>query len=295
MVELVMNSTERESLYQLIRDHSHTRGSSMATISALSAYRTALARLTSSTDAFPELFREINALIMQTEPRIISLIHLVEQLEERVLTHLNQPFEALKGLILKGIDDLITLFEAQIEGVIQKGVRVISQGDFIITHSPSYEVEEILKRAYTDQKRTFRVLVVEQDFIRIRNLIKCLHQTGIDHVVIPEYNLSHYMGQVNKLFLGAISISSDKKMVATAGSANIAGLCRHYRIPIYLFICSLKFSHQVAEKQFVPSEHRQVTRDGVSYPVTSYSHDIVDMTLINHIITEADESSDKKN
>jgi hypothetical protein len=50
----------------------------------------------------------------------------------------------------------------------------------------------------------------------------------------------------------------------------------------------------VAEKQFVPSEHRQVTRDGVSYPVTSYSHDIVDMTLINHIITEADESSDIK-
>ncbi|MGD9211787.1 MAG: hypothetical protein PVI90_13470, partial [Desulfobacteraceae bacterium] len=224
-----MNSAEKESLFQLLRDQSHTRGSSIATLSALSAYRTALGRLTSNTETFPKLFNEINELILQTEPRIIPLIHLVEQLQVRVQPYLKLPFEELKKMTLKNIDDLIALFENQIESVIQKGVEVICQGDFIITHSPSFEVEGILRKAYTDQNLTFRVLVVEQDFVRIRNLIKNLDQIGIDHIVIPEYSLSHYMGRVNKLFLGAISVTNDRKVITTAGSANIASLCRHHR------------------------------------------------------------------
>jgi translation initiation factor 2B subunit (eIF-2B alpha/beta/delta family) len=94
------------------------------------------------------------------------------------------------------------------------------------------------------------------------------------------------MGRVNKLFLGAISVTNDRKVITTAGSANIASLCRHHRIPIYLFTCSLKFTHQVSEEQHIPNKQHKVSHNGVSYPVTSFSHDIVDLTLIDHVITE---------
>jgi len=130
------------------------------------------------------------------------------------------------------------------------------------------------------------LLVVEQQFLRIRQLIETLAQEGIDHLVIPEYNLSHYMGQAHKLFLGALSVTSDRKVVTTEGSANIASLCRHHGIPIYLFACSLKFAHQAAAQQAIPRRQRQCTQGGVCYQVTSFSHDMVDLALVDHLVTD---------
>jgi len=281
-----MNALEKQSLYQLIRDHSHTRGSSLAAIRVLQAYKAALSRLRCAPTDFAALFAETNDLIRGTEPRIVPLLHLIENLEAEVKPQLTRPWSELKSIVTASIDRQIARLEGQIDAVIRKGTALIADDDFIIAHSPSIEVRGIFAKAHDEYRRRFRVLVVEQRFVRIRKLIETLSKAGIDHIIIPEYNLSHYMTQARRLFLGAISVTSDRKVVTTEGAANIASLCHHHGIPIYLFACSLKFAHKASDQQAIPHQQRQCTQGGLCYQVTYYSHDMVDLALVDHLITD---------
>jgi translation initiation factor eIF-2B subunit alpha len=281
-----MNAREKQSFYQLIREHSHTRGSSLAALRVLRAYKSALDRLRCAPADFAALFAETNDLIRGTEPRIVPLVHLIENLEAELAPYLAQPLGELKSRVAAGIDRQIALLEGQIDAVIRKGAALIADDDFIIAHSPSIEVRGIFAQAHDELQRRFRVLVVEQHFVRIRQIIETLTQAGIDHIIIPECNLSHYMTQARRLFLGAISVTSDRKVVTTEGSANIASLCHHHGIPIYLFACGLKFAHQAADQQAIPHQQRQCTQGGLCYQVTYHSHDMVDLGLVDHLITD---------
>ena len=168
---------------------------------------------------------------------------------------------------------------------------MIEGGDVIIAHSPSLAVRNALSSAHTDLHRRFRVIVLEQHFIRIKQLIRDLTANSIEHLVIPEYNLSHFLDLANKLFLGATSVTPDRKVIATVGSANIVGLCHLNRIPVYLLINSLKFAHQSVAGQKIFKVDQKQAKENLTYMQTTFSHDMVDFNLIDHVITEEGEIS----
>jgi translation initiation factor 2B subunit (eIF-2B alpha/beta/delta family) len=85
------------------------------------------------------------------------------------------------------------------------------------------------------------VIVLKQDLAKTRRLIKSLSAADIDMEIIPEYSLSHYIEQGSKVFMGALSITKDLKVVSAVGSANIVSLCHLNNLPIYLFANTLKF------------------------------------------------------
>lgn len=47
--------------------------------------------------------------------------------------------------------------------------------------------------------------------------------------------------QGNKVFMGALSITEDMKVISAIGSANIVSLCHLSNLPVYLFANTLKF------------------------------------------------------
>ncbi|MGD2270234.1 MAG: hypothetical protein PVI06_07540, partial [Desulfobacterales bacterium] len=132
-------------------------------------------------------------------------------------------------------------------------------------------------------------LILDQNFIRIKQRIKELSQVGAEFLVVPEYNLSHFLETATKLLIGAVSITPDKKIITTVGTANAVGLCHRNRIPIYLLANSLKFAHRLVSEQHIYGEESQRSYDNLTYRHTAYSHNQVDLHLIDHVITEQGE------
>ncbi|MBT8368788.1 MAG: hypothetical protein KJP23_29190 [Deltaproteobacteria bacterium] len=118
----------------------------------------------------------------------------------------------------------ITRYGTCIQGVIDHGMQVIEENDLIIAQSPSLAIRSALKRAHSEQKRKFKVLILNQNFIRIKQLIKELSPEGAEFLVVPEYNLSHFLKTATKLLIGGVSITPDNKIITTVGTANAVGM-----------------------------------------------------------------------
>jgi len=168
-------------------------------------------------------------------------------------------------------------------------MQVVAENDFIIVQSPSLAIRSILKRARTEQHKNFRVLILDQHFRRIKQLISELSAVGVEHLVAPDYNLSHFLATADKIFIGAVSVTPDAKVVTTIGTANAVGLCHLKRVPIYLLVSSLKFAHQAIARQHIHKTESQLSQDDLTYRHATYSHDMVDLQLIDHVITEKGE------
>lgn len=120
--------------------------------------------------------------------------------------------------------------------------------------------------------------------LETRELIKAFN--GIQYEVIPEYNLCHYLDKKCKLFLGALSVTHDKKIITAAGSASLASLCHVHDVPIYLFVNSLKFSHKPIKEQNIHKKKENKNHDNCEYCLTVHSHDQVDLKLVDKMFTE---------
>ncbi len=286
-----MNQLERESLYKLLRDHEAVMGTSRTTIVALQSFRNSIQRLRCTADAFESLVLELDEVVKNAKPKIIPLVHLIEAFEAEMHLHFGKPLEEAKVCALTILDQKIALFESYMQRVIEHGMRLIENGDVIIAHSPSVVVRTALVLAHTDLHKKFRVIVLEQQFPRIKQLIRDLSLAGVEHLVIPEYNLSHFLDTATKLLLGATSITPDRKVVTTVGSANIVSLCHLNGISVYLVVNSLKFAHQIVSKQLIYKSVQKKSQENLTYWQTTYSHDMVDFNLIDHVITENGEIS----
>ena len=284
-----MKEEERQNLYKLFRDHEDVMGSSRTTLVALESLINAIKRLKCVDDAFEGLLMELGDVIKNTEPKIVPLIHLIEDFEVEMKSHFGKKFEKIRGLALKLLTEKMTRFQLNMEKVSENGTKHVNDNDFIIVHSPSMVVKNALIVAHADLHKKFQVLILKQDFIKTKQLMSDFSKAGLDHIVIPEYNLSQYLERANKLFIGAMSVTADKKVIAAVGTAGIVSLCHLNEIPVYLLINSLKFAHQILLEQHIHKKEEIIQEDDFIYRLTTHSHDKIDLTLIDHLITEVGE------
>ena len=286
-----MNTIDSHStLYQLVREYMDAMGASRTTLAALKSYTDSLRRLRCSADDFKRLLLELNDVIKNTEPKVIPLVHLIEDFESEMEPHFGSDLEAAKSQAIEILGQKLKQFEAQTEKLTMNCVQSIEQGDFIIAHSPTAYIQQAFVRAHNDEKRIFKVLVLKQDFLRTRQLVSALEEHNVEHLVIPEYNLSHYLEAVNKLFIGAVSVSADRKAVTAIGTANVVGLCHVNKIPVYLFLEAIKFAHGPILTQRIHREEHDKVESDFTFRMTTFSHDIVDLAMIEHVVTETGET-----
>jgi len=79
-------------------------------------------------------------------------------------------------------------------------------------------------------------------------------------------------------------------MVAPTGTAGTVSLCYNNKIPVYLFANSLHYSHKDSAHQLIYQEEQETHSANVDFSITTHSHDLVSLDLIDHIITEKGES-----
>jgi translation initiation factor eIF-2B subunit alpha len=233
-----------------------------------------------------ELITELCDAIKHTGPRIVPLIRRIKAFETEMAGHYGEDLQETKNEAIRILQEKHDLLRSKVEQVIEHGVNLVEGSDTIVVHTASSDVTKLLVRAKEDLKKNFKLIILKQDFAKTKFLVRTLSKAKIDLLVVPEYSLSHYNEKANKLFIGAVSITPDAKVGATIGTANIVGLCHINRVPVYLFANSLKFPFHPSSSQRIHTETVSTSQDDVKYMLTTHSHDIVDLKLVNHLVTE---------
>jgi translation initiation factor eIF-2B subunit alpha len=281
-----MKTKDRESLYKLFRDMADVLGTSRMTEMALESFIRAIQALKCSREAILPLFNELSECVKNSRPHIVPLIHLLEEFEDEMrFTRSDVDLETIRADAIETLREKLDAFRERVRRLTERGAQYVQDGDVVLVHSASGVVIKILLNAKEKLGRNFKAIVLKQDFAKTRQLIQAIAQAGIPHEVVPEYDLIHHLPQATKLFIGAAAVTPDLNVVASAGTANIVSLCHVGKIPVYLFVNSLKFSHQSTPDQQIHRKEEEETRDGMTYSLTTYSHSLVSLQLIDHVIT----------
>jgi translation initiation factor eIF-2B subunit alpha len=281
-----MKKQDREILCSLIRDHEDAVGSSRVTMMAIKAFIESIKQVRCSVEEVRKLYSELSLAIKNTEPKVIPLIHLIEEFEKEIGESPDGTIDEIKDRAIRILESKHQKIKTKIGKLIEYGLTCISEGDVIIVHTIGYDVKNMLKLASQVLHKSFKVIVLKQDPSKTRRLIKFLEAADIDMEIIPEYSLGHYLEQGNKVFMGALSITEDMKVVSAVGSANVVSLCHLNHLPVYLFANTLKFSHRPSSQQRIHRKVESKTHGDVSFKLITHSHDTVDLKHVDFLVTE---------
>jgi translation initiation factor eIF-2B subunit alpha len=283
-----MNPQDKKQLYQLLRDHTNAHGAVRTTGKALQAVIVAMEHLRcDDREAVLDLFAELWEVIRCSEPRIIPLIHLLDGVEAELRADPTQGGAArLRDRAIRLLSDKIAHYEDLTAAVIRHGLAHVADNDVILVHSVSAVVTDILLQTAGSAGRKFHVIVLKLDPVRTHQMASVLKGAGVSCSVLPEYSLCHHLEEADKLFMGALSVTRDRKIVAPVGSANLVGLCHANGIRSYLFTNTLHYAHGHATSQQIHKTETCMVHARTNYPLTNYSHDLVDLGLIDVLVNE---------
>jgi translation initiation factor eIF-2B subunit delta len=281
-----MNAVEKENLDRLFLYHGNVLGAARTTVMALKALINAFLQVDCGRDDIMARYDELAQAIRSSRPRISALTHMLEQFEEEIKPFLGSSNDILRNEAVNILKQKVMLYESYAERVVRHGIQLIEKGDGIIVHSASSVVTNILLQAKKVLLKDFSVIVLQLDPVRTPQVALSLRTEEIPYTVIPAFNLCHYVDQANKILLGAVSVTRDLKVVAPVGTSTTLSLCRLNGIKSYLFANSFHFSHRPGESQRIHREESDVASSRTTYHLTTHSHDLVDMDLIDYLVDE---------
>ena len=291
-----MSTIDQKILDSLFRDIVKFYSSSQTSIITLRAIIKAVKFLECEDDMFCVQIREVCKIITNSQPRMFPIDNLIILLEHELKK--NSYFEdknisVKKSGTIEIIEDLITRLNYDMRELANQGLDHITDGDFIVLHAVEEPVELLLPEAKKMGKE-FEVLILRQESVKTNRVIKIMEENQIKFTVIPEWDLIHTFDKVTKLFIGAYAITADGRFVSDSGTSNIVSECYIHKLPIYLFASILEITPTVSDNQNLYLKEESQYASGVDYTLISHSCDIVNLDLVNHIITDQGEISKEK-
>lgn len=277
---------ERDILYGLFRDHMELQGSLHTTEIALEALLKSL-HLFDPEDpaAFDRQLGELYNAIWSSEPRITPLISMLSICDTDAKT--NALTDAREKMIAC-IQGRLDYVNGSVERVAEAGLHLVQDGDFIIVHSVSVILQRLLGKA-KKQGKSFKVLILKQDPNKTGQVMRQLWEEGVDYQAAPEYSISHFMDQATKMFLGAMAITEDDKVVCSIGTASIVGMAHLNNLPVYLFVSPLALSDKVCGEHNIHRKEEVCVDGALEYTQIIHSNDVVDVCMMNHLVSEEGE------
>ena len=291
-----MSTIDQKILDSLFRDIVKFYSSSQTSLITLRAIIKAVKFLECEDDMFCVQIREVCKIITNSQPRMFPIDNLIILLEHELKK--NSYFEdknisVKKSGTIEIIEDLITRLNYDMRELANQGLDHITDGDFIVLHAVEEPVELLLPEAKKMGKE-FEVLILRQESVKTNRVIKIMEKNQIKFTVIPEWDLIHTFDKVTKLFIGAYAITADGRFVSDSGTSNIVSECYIHKLPIYLFAPILEITPTVSDNQNLYLKEESQYASGVDYTLISHSCDIVNLDLVNHIITDQGEISKEK-
>src|SRR3989339_131778 len=242
---------------------------------------------------FQEIFKEIIALICQTEPKIAILMdHMFDVYEELLKVFQydsKENQEKIKSKLLKKIDEVIKDQKNKKQQLLKNAKKYVNiEGKSILIFDHSHTVQDVLTYLHNSGEK-FKVIVAEQDIYKTEDIIASLHKSNIPFEVIPSYMLSHYEQNVDMLFFGAVTLKNTYDFVLDPGSLAIISEFHLTKKKTVMFITTSKFSLWKSKRGTEVYHHPQNrlhSRQKIEYKRLKFSHDRVPSKLFDIIITE---------
>ena len=286
-----MSTKDQMVLDTLFRDIVKFYSSSQTSLITLRAITEAIRDLKCDSDMFDAQLKEVCSIITNSQPRMFPIDNLIILFEKELDIQeyfKDKDIDTKKTATIQIIDDLIKRLEYDMSLLAKQGLNYIEDGDFIILHAVEEPVELLLPEAKRMGKE-FEVLILRQDAIKTKQVIKIMEQNSIKYTVIPEWDLIHYFDKVNKLFIGAYAITADGKFVSDSGTSNIVSECHIHNLSTYLFAPILEITSTFSRNQNIYLKEESENVGGLDYTLISHSSDIVSLDLVDHIITDKGE------
>ena len=284
-----MSNIEQHTIDKLFRDLSRVYSTSATSMIGLASIKTAIEELVCNDNDLATEIRKLSDAVKNTQPRMFPLDNLMLILDKEIQT-LNDEKQLSKGSIDKILNTFRIRMKSDLDALVDHGVGWIKNDDFIVIHSIEENIEHLIPEA---KKRgvNFKILVLKQDIITTGKILNILNNNQIKYEVIPEYDLVHYFDKITKLIIGTQALTNDNYLICDPGTSNIVSECHIHKVPICLFLKSLKFSHHPASDQNIRKNSYKDEYDGVEYNYSIHSNDVIKLDLIDHIITEKGEVS----
>jgi translation initiation factor 2B subunit (eIF-2B alpha/beta/delta family) len=198
--------------------------------------------------------------------------------------------DLLRGFTFSRVDELIDESLKAVAKTISYARELIITDDIIMTHSYSSTVVTLLEES-ASRLGKIEVVVTRSGAGRTGETIaRRLGGSGLPVTFIDDTAVGSYMPTVNKVLLGADTVSADG-VLNGVGSYQVAVLAARYGVPIYVLADTLKFDDSQGQREF-DVEERDVAElaDPTGLPQTvsirNPHFDITPLELLTGVVTE---------
>ncbi len=215
------------------------RGAGKIARSAAEALKIAAFFYTGKDEDFKKYMRFVGKFLIKTRPTAVSLPNAVFY----VLTRMEKVSdEEARKTVINAANEFIKLSLEATEKLSLIGSRLIEDDDVIMTHCHSTAVISVLQKAWESGKK-FRVINTEtRPKFQGRITTKQLASIGIPVTHITDSSVRHHMIYVDKVIVGADTVTSDGHLINKIGTSQIAIAAYEAGVPFYSATESIKFS-----------------------------------------------------
>ncbi len=201
--------------------------------------------------------------------------------------------EDAKEILICNSDSFIQESNEAVKNIARIGAKRIEDGDTIMTHCNSSVAIGVIAEAHR-QGKDIKVYATEsrpwrQGILTVNDLAK----DGIDTTLIIDSAVRLVMKKMDKVFVGADTITSHGALVNKIGTSQLALAAHEARVQFYVCSETYKFSPMTLDGDLVKIEERdvsEVVRPGEipdSVRVFNPVFDVTPSQYIDGIITEA--------
>lgn len=167
--------------------------------------------------------------------------------------------EDAKDLVVRNAAEFCRRSEMAVEEIARIGARRIQDGDTILTHCNSSAALGTIIEAHRQGKR-IKVYATESRPWRQGILtVNALADAGVDVTLIIDSAVRAVMMKVDKVFVGADTITSQGALINKVGTSQLALAAHEARVQLYVCAETYKFSPMTLFGDTVTIEERDVS------------------------------------
>ena len=208
-------------------------------------------------DGFLSDLSEAKRTLLDSRPTAVSLwngVHATVRGAQGAST-----LEDAKDLVVRNAAEFCRRSEMAVEEIARIGARRIQDGDTILTHCNSSAALGTIIEAHRQGKR-IKVYATESRPWRQGILtVNALADAGVDVTLIIDSAVRAVMKKVDKVFVGADTITSQGALINKVGTSQLALAAHEARVQLYVCAETYKFSPMTLFGDTVTIEERDVS------------------------------------